>query len=349
MNPAALLAATDTDFAKVHVLTAWSAMDEAPRLVGFWALQERRALPLLPALLESLPYDYAFTSNAVIDPAFVNSVVPAFFDAINRDPKLPKIVCLKSFDAESDVYAAILRALDASGQSHRVLTTFARPMADRDNGTKKSGATRKKLRQDWNRLSALGPVEVVNDRRADTVMAAFEVFLAMEAASWKGGRSTALLCSSHDARFVRRLIGNLAGQGNTSVALLRVNGEPIAAQVLLYCGVQAYTWKIAFDARFGKFSPGALLVDKVTEALLEAGDVQSIDSCAAEDSFMGQLWTGRRIMADVLIDVGSRSSSAFVLEAVRLRGYERLRALRNRWRGRTLHAKGAKSAAAAAL
>jgi len=33
----------------------------------------------------------------------------------------------------------------------------------------------------------------------------------------------------------------------------------------------AYTWKTAFDAAFAKFSPGALLIDKVTDALFAAG------------------------------------------------------------------------------
>ena len=60
----------------------------------------------------------------------------------------------------------------------------------------------------------------------------------MKSASWKGARGTALLCDEEDATFVRRLIGDLAAQGNASVALLRVDGRPIAAQVLLYCGTR---------------------------------------------------------------------------------------------------------------
>ena len=96
---------------------------------------------------------------------------------------------------------------------------------------------------------------------------AFETYLAMEAESWKGARGTALLCDEEDATFVRRLIGDLAAQGNASVALLRVDGRPIAAQVLLYCGTTAYTWKTAFDSEFGKYSPGALLIEKMTERL----------------------------------------------------------------------------------
>ena len=58
------------------------------------------------------------------------------------------------------------------------------------------------------------------------------------------------------------------------------------------CRPTAYTWKTAFDAEFAKFSPGALLIDKVTDELFAAGIAQ-IESCSAEGSFMQHFWTGR--------------------------------------------------------
>ena len=156
----------------------------------------------------------------------------------------------------------------------------------------------------------------------------------MEKASWKGEQGTALLSDSHDAVFVRRLLHNLAARGDASVALLRVDGEAIAAQVLMYCGSTAYTWKTAFDAKFSKYSPGTLLVDRITDELFAGADIQAINSCAAEDSFMGQLWAGRRNMVDMLIDIGPGKSLGYRIEAGRLLGYERLRKLRNRLRQR---------------
>ena len=83
------------------------------------------------------------------------------------------------------------------------LSENARPYATPDIGVKRSGSTRKKLRQDWNRLSAVGSVDIVNLRAADT-REAFETFLKLEAASWKGARGTALLCKSADAAFARQ-------------------------------------------------------------------------------------------------------------------------------------------------
>jgi Acetyltransferase (GNAT) domain len=332
MNPAALTAADETGFARVYVLLAWDEGEAARKLVGVWALQMRKIAPFWPALLEALPYNYAFLSSPVIDPAFSDEVIPAFLAAIEKNPLLPNVINLPSFNAESVCYDAIIKTLAARGGEQLGLSENARPFVTREFGVKRSGSTRKKLRQDWNRLSALGAVDVVNERTPEAVRHAFEVFLALEAESWKGAQGTALLCDEKDASFVRRLVGGLAEQGDASVALLRMDGIAIAAQVLMYCGTMAYTWKTAFNSDYAKYSPGALLIDKVTEELFGTPGIDAIDSCSAEGSFMAQLWTGRRKMVDLLIDVGPGKSLGFTMEAGRQLGHRQLRDLRNRLR-----------------
>ena len=348
MNPAALQAVHDTGFARILMMLAWEQGAEPRKLVGVWALQWRKAAPLLPAVLEALPYNYAFLSSPVVDPAFADEVIPAFFAAIENSAELPNVVSLKSFDAEYPSHAAMLKVFSLRGIEPLMLSETARPFVTREFGIKRSGSTRKKLRQDWNRLSSLGAVEVVNSRDPKDVEQAFETFLVMEKASWKGEQGTALLSDSNDATFVRRLLHNLAARRDASVALLRVDGEAIAAQVLMYGGSTAYTWKTAYDAKFSKYSPGALLVDRITEELFAGPDIQAINSCAAEDSFMGQLWAGRRDMVDMLFDIGPGKSLGYRIEAGRLLGYERLRKLRNRLRQRLSPPPRAKSALTAA-
>jgi hypothetical protein len=332
MHPAALKAATTTGFADVHMLLAWAQRASPPQLVGVWALQRMHITPLGPSFLAAPPYDYAFVSNPVVDPDFAESAVAGFFDAIERERSLPKVIRLRYLDGSAESYAAITSALAARGAQALKLSERERPYVTKDFGLKKSGSTRKKLRQDWNRLSALGAVEIVNERGGDTVAGAFETYLAMEAASWKGSRGTALLCDEEDAIFTRRLIHDLAAGGNASVALLRIDGRPIAAQVLLYCGATGYTWKTAFDADYGKFSPGALLVDKITEQLFADGGIEAIESCSPEGGFMNQIWDGRRTTVDMLADVGARKSLGFHAVMASERGYAQLRGLRNRLR-----------------
>lgn len=332
MHPEALNAVAATDFARTHVLLAWDESMVPARLVGLWALEEKKVAPLWPAFLAAPPYNYAFVSTPVVDIAHMNEVIPAFFDAIAHHPSLPKVIRLNFLDGGSKSYGAIVRALEARRASILKLSEGLRPFASRECGRKRSGSTRKKLRQDWNRLAALGAVAIVNDRDVDAVRAAFEVFLAMEAESWKGARGTALLSNAKDATFVRRLISELARRQSASVALLRADGRPIAAQVLLYCGRVAYTWKTAFDAEFRKFSPGALLVDGVTDQLFATADIDAIESCSPEGSFMGDLWTGRRTTVNLLIDVRARRSVNFFIQAMAERRYADLRRMRRKLR-----------------
>ena len=61
----------------------------------------------------------------------------------------------------------VFRSLVANGIEPLTLSESARPFVTPVFGVKRSGSTRKKLRQDWNRLSALGTVDVVNDRTLD--------------------------------------------------------------------------------------------------------------------------------------------------------------------------------------
>ena len=334
MHPAALAAAVSTDFADIRVLLAWEQGASQRRLVGVWALQVRRVVPLWPRVSEALPYNYAFLSSPVVDPAFADQVIAAFLAAIEQDPLMPDVFSLTSFDAECPSYAAMSRWLAARGIEPLILATSSRPFVTKEFGVKRSGSTRKKLRQDWNRLAGLGAVDVVNDRSPGAVRHAFETFLAMEKASWKGDRGTAVLSDVRDAAFTRQLVQNLADRQACSVALLQVNGEVAAAQVLMYCGATAYTWKTAYNAQFARYSPGHLLVDKVTDQLFAGPEIEAINSCAAEDSFMAQLWAGRRTMLDMLFDVSGTKSLGYRMEAGRLLGYHFLRRLRHRFRQR---------------
>jgi CelD/BcsL family acetyltransferase involved in cellulose biosynthesis len=332
MAPAALQAAQACGVASIHVLLAWQDSGAGKRLVGWWALQERAMVPGWPKFLMAPPFRYAFVSDPVVETGTANRVIPAFLDAVERDPRLPKLIRLHHLDADSEAGRAMLEAIPLRGGYSRKLSERLRPYASQSDNLKKSGSTRKKLRQDCNKLSALGSVEVLNDRAPAQALAAFEIFLALEAKSWKGAKGTALLCSEKDAAFVRTLASNMSRRQDISVALLQLNGRAIAAQVLFYSGNMAYTWKTAFDSDYAKFSPGALLVEKVTAQILTLPGVEAIESCSPEGGFMEQLWEGRRSSIDLLVHVGQQRSFGFDILAGRERAYKTFKKARDKVR-----------------
>lgn len=325
MEPAALRAAGETMFAVVYVLLAWEISSEPARLVGLWALQAKQFL--FWPFLETLPYNYAFLSTPVLHPDFAEEVMPAFLAAIAREKGLPKTIVFRDLDGDGREHSAIAQAM--AGHGTALLRNDQRPIATREAGLKRSGSTRKKLRQDWNKLAAAGAVEVVNVRDPDEIGAALESFLEMELKSWKGAGGTALLSNAADAAFARRLIADLAARGAASVALLTLDGKPIAAQVLLYQGRIAYTWKTSFDPEHGRFSPGTLLVDKVTMDLIDGGTVDAIDSCARGEGFMAQLWSGRKPIVDMVASAVRGMTVSFVAISSYLRLREAIKSMRD--------------------
>ena len=135
MNPAALTAAAELNFARIQVLLAWEEGGDGRKLVGVWALQSRRPVPFWPMLLEALPYNYAFLSSPVVDPACVDEVIAAFFAAIEKSPSLPKVA--QPAIARRGV-SELSRDIEGTGQArHRAPDAFGRRPAVRDPGVRR--------------------------------------------------------------------------------------------------------------------------------------------------------------------------------------------------------------------
>src|ERR1700724_406258 len=107
------------------MLLAWEQGAGQRKLVGVWALQLRKLAPFWPVVLEALPYNYAFLCSPVVDPAYLDEVIPAYFAAIESSPSLPNVVSLKSLDAECPSYSAISRELGVRGITPLALSESA--------------------------------------------------------------------------------------------------------------------------------------------------------------------------------------------------------------------------------
>lgn len=332
MSPAAVRAVRVAGFSPIKVIPAWLNGKAPLQLVGLWALQQSRLTPLGPSYLSAPPYNYAFLSNPVLDPQHLDLAMTLILDAIELDERLPKVLRLRYLDADSPSYGALTRALHARGAKMVVVSEHQRPVATKAEGQKASGSTRKKLKNKWNRLTNLGEVAIQNDPSPEAVQEAFEVFLEMEHASWKGSAGTSLLSDARDAAFVRKLICELARDGSASVALLTLDSRAIAAQVLFKCGTVAYTWKTAFNAEFDRVSPGALLIYKVTDMLFDSGITESIESCSPEGSYLNQLWPERRSTVEVVAHLSSKQAINYTAVSAGARCYAQLRQLRDKLR-----------------
>jgi CelD/BcsL family acetyltransferase involved in cellulose biosynthesis len=296
-------------------LLAW----RGEALVGLWAFS-LGAPALLPARMLSAPaIPYGYLATPVIDRAGDEETLEAMLDFIARDPGLPKTIALDPIRLDGPTMQALVRVLQARASAPFVLSQARRPTLESELDGKQyfekalSSASRKKLRQHRRRLEEKGKLELKVWNTPEAVGQAFEDFLRLEAAGWKGRRGTALLCDQAEAAFVRGMVAALAERGNAAVHALYLDGKPVSMQIVLRAGPAAFTWKTAYDEALHDYSPGMLLLEDYTKAFLADDGIAYVDSCAYDETGFMSAWSERQTIAQVWIDARRGGSLGFRL------------------------------------
>jgi CelD/BcsL family acetyltransferase involved in cellulose biosynthesis len=171
-------------------------------------------------------------------------------------------------------------------------------------------AVRKKKRKELRRLNArlreLGTVAVSRPASAEGAARCCDEFLALEAAGWKGRAGSALASDPTKEAFFRDVIAGAQAAGRLEFLRFALNDRPIAILVNFFAPPGGFTFKIAFDEDFARFSPGVLLQIENLQ-VLERPDVAWMDSCAVENHPMiNSLWTERRSIVRVTVPLAGR-------------------------------------------
>jgi CelD/BcsL family acetyltransferase involved in cellulose biosynthesis len=175
-------------------------------------------------------------------------------------------------------------------------------------------AVRKKKRKELRRLSArlreLGAVTVCRPASAEEVARCCDEFLALEAAGWKGRVGSALASDPAKEAFFRDAVAGAQAAGRLEFLRLALDGGPIAILVNFFAPPGGFTFKIAFDEEFARFSPGVLLQIENLQ-VLERPELAWMDSCAVENHPMiNSLWTERRSIVRVTVPLAGRRRRA---------------------------------------
>jgi CelD/BcsL family acetyltransferase involved in cellulose biosynthesis len=303
----------------IVALLAYEPHAGGRRLVGLWGFAiGTPQLSLVPVSALCAPAtEHAYLSAPVIDRERLDVTLHAMLDAIAAAPDLPKLVALESMSGSGATYEALMRVLGERMSRHCRLDTKMRPTllrrADAAFSIENvlSSSSRKKLRQHRRRLGEKGRLETTTVHALADVQRAFESFLLLEAKGWKGRRGTALLCDPQIAAFARNLVTSLARAGDASIYSLELDSRPIGMQVVLRAGAGAFTWKTAYDEVYSDFSPGVLLFEDYTRALLADPGVTMVDSCAYDDTGYMGAWSDRQEVIDLWIDAQRGGSAAF--------------------------------------
>jgi hypothetical protein len=90
--------------------------------------------------------------------------------------------------------------------------------------------------------------------------------------------------------------------------VLRLDGRAIASKCNFLAGDGAFSFKIAYDEGFARFSPGFLLEVETIRRLHARPELRWMDSCAVPGHPMAdRLWLDRRELENLVIATGGRS------------------------------------------
>lgn len=160
---------------------------------------------------------------------------------------------------------------------------------------------RKELKRLTNRLAELGQVETRWLDSEDQLEGWCDSFLALEAGGWKGQAGSALACDPATERFFRTVIARAFETGKLDFLRMDLDGRPIAMLINLLALPGSFSFKIAFDEDYARFSPG-VLIQIENLRVLSRGDVQWMDSCAVQDHPMiNSFWGERRRLVRVSV------------------------------------------------
>jgi CelD/BcsL family acetyltransferase involved in cellulose biosynthesis len=291
-----------------------------------------RPLPTLTARL----HEYTVLSAPLLAPEDPEAAWAGLLDALAERPG-PRLLALP-FLPGGPALDALQAACRASGRRLAALDAYERARVDRMEGGAAAYLARrfpnkdkrKRWRQERAKLEASGPLALARSR-GEAAPAAFERFLALEAAGWKGRGGTAVLSSPADAAFMRGAVASLSRRGGAEVFELTAGDELAAAGLVLRSGRGAWFHKIAYDESLERAGPGAVLAHELTLVLLDDPGVAFVDSCVLRGGGMlAHAWPDAQRIADVMVSLDPGPSWRFeaAVAAERLRRRARAEAKR---------------------
>lgn len=304
----------------LRMLEVWSA-DGAQALIGLIPLRIAPAYGRMPINhVQNWLHFHAFLGTPLVRKGHEQGFWSAALDSLDRDPWARGLLHLEGLTEDGPVHRGLRAAVAELGRpcdvvlrtERALLESALSPIAYYEHTVRKK--KRKELKRLSTRLAELGTVEhrrLCDERELESWC---DSFLALERAGWKGKQGSALACSAATEAFFRECVAGAFARGRLDFLRLDLDGRPLAMLVNFLAPPGSFSFKIAYDEGYARFSPG-VLIQLENYQILARKDVGWMDSCAVEDHPMiNSLWGERRQVVRVTVPLkGFKRRAAFHL------------------------------------
>jgi CelD/BcsL family acetyltransferase involved in cellulose biosynthesis len=140
--------------------------------------------------------------------------------------------------------------------------------------------------------------------------AAWERFMELERSGWKGRSDTALAARPQGREFFRELCRGFAADNRLVLLSLGSAQQTVAMVCDLVAGDTACGFKVAYDERFARFSPGIQLQLELVARFPGTGLRCSDSCCEPGNQTVNRLWPARRRLQSIALSRKSPTGAA---------------------------------------
>lgn len=246
--------------------------------------------------VEALGNYYTALYSPILRPDVGAAELVPLLEAVKRNHAPMASLKLQPMDPQSRAYHVVLQAMRMAGlvtfEFHCFGNWFLRGHLDwpgylmQRTSKMRSNIKRmeKKLAQDG------GTVEILsNAADRERAVAAYQ---KVYSASWK-----------HDEpypEFIPGLIATSADQGWMRLGVVRLRGQPIAAQLWMVAHRKADIYKVAYDEAFKDYSPGTVLTAALLQHVMQQDGVEEIDYLVGDDPYKKNWMSDRRTRSGIV-------------------------------------------------
>lgn len=286
---------------------------QTPRqLCGFFPFVESRSSRLRGRVWQLWGHDYCFLRTPLLRRSLEGPCLDTLLDWISDSPTGPAILDCPGVCGDQQFIHGLTEAVSKRSLLVEHVESHVRAILHRVPDWRKYVAStvsshhRRELRRQWRRLGELGQIDHRTLTHECELFHWIESFISLESLGWKGADGTALAVNPIAADYFRTVLTSAFHSQRLQMSSIHLNGEPIAMKVNLLATPGAFGFKIAYDERYAKYSPGVQLELENLRSFHEETPFTWMDSCAApHHPMINRIWTERRLIHHLRISTGN--------------------------------------------
>jgi Acetyltransferase (GNAT) domain len=287
--------------------------DKQPMLCGFFPFERGRrygGMPITVFRMWKYGTAYCGLCTPLLRQGTGDDVLTALHAWAQESPDGPALLEWHRFSGDGPVYKLLIDFLTRSGRASLHVESRTRPLlcrrADADEFMRLGYSARhlSTNRRKERRLAEQGRMEFYELTMGDDVDAWAQEFIELESAGWKAGQAGAVAASDASRRFFTAVIKRGWERGSLMILGLRLDGVSIGSMCNLLAAPGSFLYKVTFDERFSRYSPGELLQQENIRRMHARPAIQWMDSLAEPSFEHVYRWLDRRTVQSVVVSTG---------------------------------------------